>query len=68
MCTCAQEQESGRPYDIKVTDASGVVTYIEVKSTRARVRGAFPVSREELSFAAKMGSAYCVYRVTNAGG
>eukprot|EP00967_Tisochrysis_lutea_P032704 scaffold38683_cov32-Tisochrysis_lutea.AAC.1 len=61
-----QEQESGRPYDILVTDAAGNKTYVEVKSTRAHRKDAFSISREELSWAHEAGYAYHIYRVTGA--
>ena len=62
-----QDHESQEPYDILITDSSGQQTYVEVKSTRAQSRDAFPISREEMTFAAKAGNAYHIFRLTGAG-
>lgn len=60
-------QESGLPYDLTVTDASGAVVYIEVKSSVHHSKFLFPMSFREVEFAAREGRRYLVYRVFGAG-
>lgn len=67
MPSLKQASESWKPYDIMVTDASGGITLIEVKSSRVFNRDIFPMSREELSCAAQAGNAYVIVRLLGAG-
>ena len=62
------EQETNSFYDIKVTNVStGIVTFVEVKSTRFDDKNAFEISPWEWDFATKPSVNYHIYRVYNAG-
>jgi len=58
-----EKGESGSPYDIIMKDALGRVTYIEVKTTIFADLRRFPMSWNELLFAAEHGQRYEIYRV-----
>ncbi|GFH16857.1 DUF3883 domain-containing protein, partial [Haematococcus lacustris] len=62
------QAESGLPYDILIRSPSGaaVKAYIEVKSSSARQKDVFEVSRAELNFAAQHGARYQILRVSGA--
>merc|ERR1712216_67418 len=53
--------------DITITDAQGQVTYVEVKTTTANAKPFVQISLPELIFAQRVGAAYHLYRVSNAG-
>jgi len=55
--------ETGKPYDIEITDALGRKTYIEVKTTARMDLMMFAISWNELLFAAEVGRRYHIYRV-----
>jgi hypothetical protein len=66
-----EEAESGKPYDIIVTEhgvaiGSGNDTYVEVKATSTAERPLFEMSVAELEFARAHGRNYSLYRVFNA--
>jgi len=62
------EAETNSFYDIKVTNVStGLVTFVEVKSTRFDDKNAFAISPWEWDFATKPSVDYHIYRVFNAG-
>ena len=62
------DEETNCFYDIKVTDIkTGLVTFVEVKSTRFDDKNAFEISPWEWDFATKPSVNYHIYRVYNAG-
>lgn len=60
-----QEDESGRPYDIRmvVKSENNREEFIEVKTTRAFDQNTFPVSIGEVEYLLKHPSNYFIYRV-----
>ena len=56
--------ETGQPYDIKITQSDGKMVYIEVKSTGGHEKKEFEISSQQLKFALEQGSNFHLYRVS----
>ena len=61
-----EKDESGLPYDIKVTVQDGTVYFVEVKSTSSSNKELIPFSWKELKFAKEKAESYVLIRVYNA--
>ena len=61
-----EKDESGLPYDIKVTVQDGTVYFLEVKSTSSSNKELIPFSWKELKFAKEKAGCYTLIRVYNA--
>lgn len=61
-----EDNETGKPYDIMVTDESNKNYYIEVKSTRSLDMSFIPISWKELEFAREFKDVHFLVRVYGA--
>ncbi|MGH1433105.1 MAG: DUF3883 domain-containing protein [Lewinella sp.] len=55
----------GEGFDIRSFDKNGDPVFIEIKTTRQGIDTPFYLSRNELAFAEKNASNYCIYRLYN---